>query len=84
MIPMPVKVRIEHISSGYMEIWKSDAMQAEVDKAGRRIASEAGEPWFRYYPKPGNYTAMGFVSSTGPTGAIYQQQKKSLSRAVHP
>lgn len=80
---MPVKIRLEHISEGYLEIWKSSAMQAQVDKAGMRIAEEAGEPWFKYYPKPGTFTAMGFVSSTGPTGAIYQQQDKALSKAVH-
>lgn len=85
---MPAKIRIEHVPEGYMDIWKSDGMQAEVDKAGKRIASEAckgytGE-WFRYYPKPGNFTAMGFVSSTGPSGANYQQRDKALSKAVHP
>ena len=79
---MPVKIRIEHIGSGYMEIWKSAGMQAVVDQAGNRIAAEAGE-YFKYYPKAGSKTAMGFVSSTGPTGAIYQQKDKRLSRAVH-
>ena len=76
-------VRIEHISKGYLEIWKSPEMQAVVDSAGQSIAAEAGEPWFRYYAKPGNFTAMGFVSSTGPTGAYYQERDKALSRAVH-
>jgi len=85
---MPVKIRIEHISDGYLEIWKSGGMQAEVDKAGSRIASEASKGYnsqpFKYYPKQGNYTAMGFVSSTGPTGAYYQQRDKALRKAVHP
>ena len=84
---MPVKIRVEHVPRGYMEIWKSDAMQAEVDRAGNRIASEANRgyagEWYRYYPKPGNFTAMGFVSSTGPGGAFYQQRDKALSKAVH-
>lgn len=80
---MPMSIRIEHISEGYLDIWKSGGMQAVVDVAGERIAAEAGEPWFRYYPKPGNFTAMGFVSSTGQTGAYYQQRDKALSRAVH-
>lgn len=87
---MPVKVRIEHVSEGYREIWKSSGMQAAVDAAGERIAASANAGYqtattpFRYYPKPGNYTAMGFVSSTGPTGAYYQQRDKALSKAVHP
>ena len=63
-------------------------MQALVDQVGRRIASEACEGYgkepFKYYPKPGNFTAMGFVSSTGPTGAYYQQRDKALRKAVHP
>ena len=75
-------VRIEHNGQGWMEIFKSAGMQAAVDSAGNRIAGEAGE-WYRYYPKTGRFTAMGFVSSTGPSGAIYQQQEKRLSRAVH-
>ena len=62
--------------------FEADAMQAVVDSAGQRIADEAGE-WFRYYPKMGNFTAMGFVSSTGPTGAIEEQQDHQLSKAVH-
>ncbi len=85
---MPSRIRIEHVPQGYMKIWKSDAMQALVDKAGGRIASEANRgyrgEWFRYYPRPGGYTAMGFVSSTGPSGAFYQQRDKALSKAVHP
>ena len=80
---MPMVIDIEHISSGYLEIWKSADMQAVVDTVGENMAAEAGEPWFRYYPKPGNLTAMGFVSSTGQTGAYYQQRDKALSRAVH-
>ena len=79
---MPTKIRIEHISEGYLEIWKSAAMQGVVDQAGERIAAEAGEN-FRYYPRMGNFTALGFVDSVGQAGAIEQQQFKSLSRAVH-
>lgn len=79
---MATKVRIEHISKGYMEIWKSDAMQSLVDSTGQRIALEAGEG-FKYYPKPGNFTAMGFVSSTGREGALAEQEDRALSRAVH-
>ena len=87
---MPTKIRLEHIGAGYIKLWKSDGMQAAVDEAGERIASEA---WgntpamvetYRYYAKPGNFTAMGFVSSTGVSGAIYQQQDNALARAVHP
>ena len=84
---MPARIRIEHLPQGYLDIWKSGAMQGVVDEAGKRIASEAcggyGKEPFRYYAKPGNFTAMGFVSSTGPSGAYYQQRDKALSKAVH-
>lgn len=87
---MPVRIRVEHVGDGWIELFKG--LQPTVDEAGRRIASEAcggygmgrsGEPPFKYYPKTGNFTAMGFVTSTGPTGAYYQQRDKALSRAVH-
>ena len=79
---MTVRIKIEHLGEGYMEIWKSDGMKAVVDQAGERIAAEAGEN-FRYYPRMGQFTALGFVDSVGQAGAIEQQQFKSLSRAVH-
>ena len=85
---MGAKIVIEHIPEGYLEIWKSSAMQAVVNQAGERIAASANagypnEP-FRYYPRMGSFTALGFVSSTGPSGAYYQQRDKALSQAVHP
>ena len=81
------KVRIEHNGKGWIELFKS--FQPLVDETGSRIASEANanagtaKESFRYYPKPGNFTAMGFVSSTGPSGAYYEAADKSLTRAVH-
>ena len=84
---MPVRIRIEHIPKGYMDVWKSDGMQAAVDQAGQKIAAEAnagyGGEWFGYQSDMGNFTAMGFVSSKGPTGAYYQQRDRALSKAVH-
>lgn len=85
---MSTTIRIEHVPEGYLDIWKSAAMQDVVDQAGRRIEDGACagyvSPPFKYYPKPGSYTAMGFVSSMGPSGAYYQQRDKALSKAVHP
>ena len=80
--------RMQHVGKGYLAIWKSAEMQSAVDEAGSKVARNAnagysGE-YFGYYPKPGRSTAMGFVSSTGPSGAYYQQKDKALSKAVRP
>lgn len=75
-------IRIEHIGAGWAELFRSDGMQAVVDDAGKRIASSAGEH-FKYYAKPGNYTAMGFVSSRDHAGARLEATEKRLTKAVH-
>lgn len=79
-------VRIEHNGKGWIELFKS--FQPLVDEHGSRIAANANAnagtatESFRYYPKPGNFTAMGFVSSTGPSGAYYEATDKALTKAV--
>ena len=84
---MPVKSRIEHDGWGWAKLFKSEGVQALVDSAGKRIADEANRgasfEAYRYYSKPGSFAALGYVSSTGPTGAYWQQQQKRLSKAVH-
>ena len=81
------RIRVQHLSGGYMKIWKSPAMQAEVDAAGEKIAANANagysQPWFKYYPKRGRYTALGSVSATGPTGDYYEARDGALTKAVH-
>ncbi len=80
---MGAKVRIEHNSAGWIEIFKSGEMQAVVDSAGQRIASEAGEH-FNYSPAKNNrFTAGGFVSSDEYSGAYLEATDKVLTRAVH-
>ena len=80
---MGAKIRIEHDGKGWMEIFKSANMQAVVDSAGERIASEAGEH-FGYMPGQNNqYTAGGFVSSDEYTGAYLEAVYKTLTKAVH-
>ena len=80
---MGAKIRIEHDGKGWMEIFKSADMQAVVDSAGERIASEAGEH-FGYMPGQNNqYTAGGFVSSDEYTGAYLEAVHKTLTKAVH-
>ena len=79
---MAAKVQIEHISSGWAEIFKSAGMQAEVDSAGQRIASEAGDN-FSYSPAENNqFTVAGFVSGNY-AGNIEEATDKTLSKAVH-
>lgn len=79
---MGARIVIEHVSSGWAEIFKSDGMKALVDSAGERIAAEAGEH-FSYSPATNNqYTVAGFVS--GDTeGDNLEATDKVLTKAVH-
>lgn len=80
---MAQKITIEHNGKGWAEIFKSPDMQAVVDDAGERIASEAGEH-FGYMPgSKSKYTAGGFVSSDEYTGAYQEATDKVLTKAVH-
>lgn len=80
---MGAKVQIEHISSGWAEIFKSPEMQAVVDSAGERIALEAGEHFAYSRGSNNQFTAAGFVSSDEYTGAIQEATDKVLTKAVH-
>ena len=80
---MGAKVVIEHISSGWIEVFKSPGMQEAVDAAGQRIAAEAGEH-FTYTPAQNSrFTAGGFVSSDQYTGAYQEATDKVLTKVVH-
>lgn len=78
-----MEVRIEHNGQGWIEIFKSAAMQAVVDSAGERIASEAGEHFGYMSARNSRYTAGGFVSSDAYTGAYLEATDKTLTKAVH-
>lgn len=80
---MSAKVTIEHISAGWIEIFKSAGMQAVVDEAGQRIAAEAGEHFYYSPAKNSQFTAGGFVSSDEFTGAMEEATDKVLTKAVH-
>lgn len=79
---MGARIVIEHISSGWAEIFKSDGMKALVDSAGERIAAEAGEH-FEYTPATNNqFTVAGFVSGDDE-GSELEATDKVLTKAVH-
>ena len=79
---MGARIEIEHISSGWAEIFKSAEMKAMVDETGARIAAEAGEH-FQYSPATSNnFTVAGFVSGDAE-GNIEEATDKVLTRAVH-
>lgn len=81
---MPAKIKIEHNSKGWIEVFTSPGMQNAVDQVGERIAAEAGEH-FGYMPGSNNrFTAGGFVSSDEYTGAYQEATDKVLTKAVHP
>lgn len=79
---MGARIEIEHVSAGWIEIFKSAEMQAQVDQAGMRIAAEAGEH-FEYTPGDNNqFTVAGFVSGDAE-GNIEEAIDKVLTKAVH-
>ena len=80
---MATKIRIEHVSSGWAQIFLSAEMKALVDGAGERIASEAGDGF--EYSSAGNnqFTVAGFVSSATHEAAVSEAVDKSLTKAVH-
>lgn len=79
---MGARIEIQHISSGWAEIFKSEGMKAAVDAAGERIAAEAGEH-FQYSPADNNqFTVAGFVSGDAE-GNAQEATDKVLTKAVH-
>lgn len=80
---MGAKVVIEHISEGWIDIFKSAGMQAVVDEAGERIRANAGDH-FRYEQAQHNqFTAAGFVGADDIEGAYEEAEDKVLTKAVH-
>lgn len=80
---MSTKIRIEHNSKGWIEIFTSSNMQAVVDSAGERIAAEAGEHFGYSQATNNRFTVAGFVSSDEFTGAYQEATDKVLTKAVH-
>lgn len=80
---MAKKIVIEHISKGWIEIFKSPEMQAVVDEVGERIAAEAGEHFTYSQGQKNKFTVAGFVSSDEYTGAWQEAVNKVLTKAVH-
>ena len=79
---MGAKIRIEHNSAGWVQIFTSPEMKALVDSTGQRIAAEAGEH-FDYTPATNNqFTVGGFVSGDDE-GSELEATDKALSKAVH-
>jgi len=80
---MGAKVRIEHNSQGWIEVFKSEGMQTLVNQTGERIAAEAGEHFY-YVPGTNNqFTAGGFVNADEYTGSYLEAVYKTLTKAVH-
>lgn len=79
---MGAKIQIEHISSGWIDVFKSPGMQSVVDQAGERIANEAGEHFGYAQATNSRFTAGGFISSDA-YGAYEEATNKVLTKAVH-
>ena len=79
---MGAKVKIEHVSEGWLEIFLSDKMQEVVDAAGEKIAAEAGEHFGYAAATHNKYTVGGFVSGDA-SGDFAESTDKVLTKAVH-
>ena len=79
---MSAKIQIEHISKGWIEIFKSAEMQAVVDAAGERIAAEAGEHFAYDQGHNNKFTVAGFVAGDYQ-GSVQEATDKVLTKAVH-
>ena len=63
---------------------KVAAFKAELqNKAGERIAAEAGEHFHYSRAEHSQFTAAGFVASDKYTGAYQEATDKVLTKAVH-
>lgn len=80
---MGAKIRIEHISAGWIEIFKSEGMKALVDSTGQRIAAKAGEHFEYEAAANNNFTVAGFVRPIDREGAVLEAEDKVLTKAVH-
>lgn len=80
---MGAKIVIEHNPQGWIEVFKSEGMQAVVDAAGQRIAEEAGEDFSYSQAKNNRFTVAGFVGSDNYRGAYLEATEKVLTKAVH-
>lgn len=80
---MASKVVVEHNNVGWLEIFLSGEMQAVVDAAGQRMASEAGEG-FEYHQHTANRVSVGgYVQSETLEAAEAEAIDKALTKAVH-
>ena len=80
---MGAKIIIEHNPQGWIEVFKSEGMQAVVDEAGQRIAEEAGEHFSYARGQNNRFTVAGFVGSDDYEGAYLEATDKVLTKAVH-
>ena len=79
---MGAKVQIEHNGAAWIEIFKSEAMQAVVDEAGERIAAAAGEHFSYARATDNKFTVAGFVDGD-EEGSILEATDKVLTKAIN-
>lgn len=75
-------VRVRLKLKGLNQLMTSAPVQAEVDRAGRKIAAAAGDGFVYTYRKPHKWTARGFVQVNSEDGARRQAEDAVLERAM--
>lgn len=76
------QVRVRLKLKGLNELMTSAPVQAEVDRAGRKIAAAAGDGFAYSQPKPHKWTARGYVQVNSDDGARRQAEDAVLERAM--
>ena len=75
-------IQIEHVSGGWIEIFKSAEMQSVVDSAGQKIAGNAGEGFEYAQATNSQFTAGGFVVADSYRAKYLEATEKTLTKAV--
>lgn len=72
-----VKIKLKGIN----ELMRSEPVQAEVDRVGRRIAAAAGDG-VAYYPRAHKWTARGYVQTVTAAARRREAEDKILLGAL--
>lgn len=79
MVGHVTKIKIK--LKGVNELMRSEPVQAEVDRVGRRMAAAAGAG-VSYLPKAHKWTARGYVQTTTAEGRRREAEDKVLLSAL--
>lgn len=66
---------------GVNELMRSEPVQSELDRVGRRMAAAAGDG-VEYQPRPHKWTARGYVQTRTASARRREAEDKTLTAAL--